>query len=78
MVLMSSAGSAFASDGGLDPGPGLSVGETLGLYIAIPLVLFAIIAGLVIATDKSGKKQAFPPPARPADDGKRTGGETPR
>lgn len=56
MVLMSSSGFAFASDGGSDPGPGLSVGETLGLYVAIPLVLFAIIAGLVFATDKSRKK----------------------
>ncbi len=53
MMLLSPA--AFATTGD-DPGPGLSVGETLGLYVAIPLALFGIIAGLVIATDKSRKK----------------------
>ncbi|MBY8886533.1 hypothetical protein K7472_16905 [Streptomyces sp. PTM05] len=53
MMLLSSP--AFAT-GGDDPGPGLSIGQTLGLYVGIPVALFVIIAGLVIVTDKSRKK----------------------
>jgi hypothetical protein len=48
---------AFAVTPGMDPGPGLSVFQTLGLFVVTPIALFAIIAGLVIVTDKSGKKQ---------------------
>ncbi len=44
---------ALTRDDGDDPGKGLSVAETLGLYVLIPLALFAIIAGLVMALDKS-------------------------
>jgi hypothetical protein len=55
MLLLSP--SAFATSGD-DPGPGLSVAETLGLYVAIPLVLFGVIAGLVVLSDKSRKKPA--------------------
>lgn len=55
MMLLSPA--AFATSGD-DPGPGLSVAETLGLYVAIPLALFGVIAGLVILTDRSRKKPA--------------------
>jgi hypothetical protein len=54
MMLLTPA--AFATTGD-DPGPGLSVAQTLGLYVAIPIVLFGLIAGLVIVTDKSRKKQ---------------------
>ncbi|AEW94124.1 MULTISPECIES: hypothetical protein [Streptomycetaceae] len=54
MMLLSSP--AFATNG-MDPGPGLSVGETLGLYVGCPLVLFVIIAGLVMALDRSRKKK---------------------
>jgi hypothetical protein len=53
MLLMSP--SAFATTGD-DPGPGLTVAQTLGLYVAIPVLLFAVIAGLVILTDKSRGK----------------------
>jgi hypothetical protein len=56
-LLMSSPAFALAPDDGDDPGPGLSVAETIGLYVLIPLALFAIIAGAVIMTDKSRKKQ---------------------
>lgn len=59
MLLMSSPAFALARDDGDDPGPGLSVIETLGLYVAAPIVLFLIIAGLVVAGDKS-RKQAQP------------------
>jgi len=53
MLLMSSPASALIRDDGDDPGKGLSVIQTLGLYVAIPLGLFAIIAGLVMVLDKS-------------------------
>ncbi|MEU6326801.1 MULTISPECIES: hypothetical protein [unclassified Streptomyces] len=59
MLLMSSPAFALTRDDGDDPGPGLSVIQTLGLYVAAPIVLFLIIAGLVVAGDKS-RKQAQP------------------
>jgi hypothetical protein len=57
MLLVSSPAFAVTRDDGDDPGPGLSVIQTLGLFVACPLVLFGIIAGLVILTDKSRKQQ---------------------
>ncbi|MEV6024388.1 hypothetical protein [Streptomyces sp. NPDC052036] len=56
MLLMSSPALALARDDGDDPGKGLSVAETLGLFVVAPLVLFAVIAGLVMATDKTRKQ----------------------
>ncbi|MFE6743344.1 hypothetical protein [Streptomyces tubercidicus] len=56
MLLMSSPAFALTRDDGDDPGPGLSVIETLGLYVALPIVLFLVIAGLVIVGDKSRKQ----------------------
>ncbi|MFF4949792.1 hypothetical protein ACWC2K_10370 [Streptomyces chattanoogensis] len=58
MLMMSSPVFAAAAipDDGDDPGPGLNVAETLGLYVAAPIVLFLVIAGLVIAGDKSRKQ----------------------
>jgi hypothetical protein len=57
LLLMSSPAFALTRDDGDDPGSGLSVLQTLGLFVAIPLALFGIIAGLVIVTDKSRKQQ---------------------
>nr|WSY54893.1 hypothetical protein OG999_35325 [Streptomyces sp. NBC_00886] len=57
MLLMTSPALALTRDDGDDPGPGLSVAETLGLYVLCPLALFAIIAGLVMALDKSKDRQ---------------------
>ncbi|WP_443049399.1 hypothetical protein OHT61_10970 [Streptomyces sp. NBC_00178] len=57
MLLMSSPALALTRDDGDDPGPGLSVLETLGLYVALPILLFLVIVGLVMVLDKS-KKQA--------------------
>ena len=57
LLLMSSPAFALARDDGDDPGSGLSVLQTLGLFVAIPLALFGVIAGLVIVTDKSRKQQ---------------------
>ncbi|KOU17901.1 hypothetical protein ADK53_21450 [Streptomyces sp. WM6373] len=61
MLLMTSPALALTRDDGDDPGPGLSIGETLGLYVALPIVIFLVIVGLVMALDKSDrpkKKQA--------------------
>ncbi|MDT0439950.1 MULTISPECIES: hypothetical protein [Streptomyces] len=57
MLLMSSPALALTRDDGDDPGPGLSVIETLGLYVLCPLVLFAVIAGLVIVLDGSKDRE---------------------
>ncbi|MGA4848896.1 hypothetical protein ACOBQB_22560 [Streptomyces sp. G5(2025)] len=57
MLLMSSPALANMRDDGDDPGPGLSVIDTLGLYVAAPIVLFLVIAGLVMVGDKSRKQQ---------------------
>ncbi|MEU6929331.1 hypothetical protein [Streptomyces sp. NPDC046385] len=56
MLLMSSPALALTRDDGDDPAPKLSVAETLGLYVAAPLVLFLVIVGLVAVLDKSRKK----------------------
>jgi hypothetical protein len=55
MLLISSPAFAVARDDGDDPGSGLSVLQTLGLFVACPIVLFAIIAGGVILTDRPRK-----------------------
>ncbi|MEV7196607.1 hypothetical protein AB0N81_33130 [Streptomyces sp. NPDC093510] len=57
MLLMSSPALAVVRDDGDDPGPGLSVIDTLGLYVVAPIVLFLVIAGLVMVGDKSRKQQ---------------------
>ncbi|MFI1281461.1 MULTISPECIES: hypothetical protein [unclassified Streptomyces] len=57
MLLMTSPALALTRDDGDDPGPGLSIGETLGLYVFLPIALFLAIAGLVMVLDKSDKPQ---------------------
>ncbi|MCX5140274.1 MULTISPECIES: hypothetical protein [unclassified Streptomyces] len=57
MLLMSSPALALTRDDGDDPGPGLSVIDTIGLFVVAPIALFVVIAGLVMVLDKS-KKQA--------------------
>ncbi|CAM5381386.1 MULTISPECIES: hypothetical protein [Streptomyces] len=57
MLLMSSPALALTRDDGDDPGKGLSVIQTLGLYVFAPVVLFLVIAGLVMALDKSRSKK---------------------
>ncbi|GHH92618.1 hypothetical protein GCM10017779_30750 [Streptomyces capillispiralis] len=57
MLLMSSPALALTRDDGDDPGTGLSVVETLGLYVVAPIALFAVIAALVMVGDKSHKKK---------------------
>ena len=46
MMVMSSPAMALTRDDGDNPGTGLSVGQTLGLFVALPIVAFAVIAGL--------------------------------
>ncbi|MFD7402498.1 hypothetical protein ACFV7R_07450 [Streptomyces sp. NPDC059866] len=57
MLLMTSPALALTPDDGDDPGTGLSVIETLGLFVIAPLALFAVIAGLVMVLDKSHKQK---------------------
>ncbi|MFF3610478.1 hypothetical protein [Streptomyces sp. NPDC002580] len=57
MLLMSSPALALTRDDGDDPGSGLSVIETLSLYVLAPIGLFVIIAGLVMVLDKSADRQ---------------------
>lgn len=58
MMLMatSPAAHALVRDDGDDPGTGLSVFETLAYFVFAPIALFAVIAALVIVTDKSRKQ----------------------
>ncbi|MCZ7414243.1 MULTISPECIES: hypothetical protein [unclassified Streptomyces] len=58
MLLTSSPAFALTRDDGDDPGTGLSVAETLGLYVGAPLLLFLLICGLVMVGDKSRKKKS--------------------
>ncbi|MEU4488225.1 hypothetical protein AB0H94_25625 [Streptomyces purpurascens] len=57
MLLMSSPASALSRDDGDDPGPGLSVIETLGLFVVAPIVLYLVIHGLVMISDKTHKQK---------------------
>ncbi|MFJ8625215.1 hypothetical protein ACIRD3_20550 [Kitasatospora sp. NPDC093550] len=57
MMLLTSPAMAFTRDDGDDPGSGLSVGQTLGLYVFLPLVAFAVIAGLAGLPYGKGKKK---------------------
>ena len=57
MLLLSSPAFALSRDDGDDPGPGLSVIETLGLFVAAPIALYLVIAGLVMLGGRSGGRK---------------------
>lgn len=57
MMLMSNPAFATYRDDGDDPGPGLSVAETLGLFVIAPVVSFLVIAALVVVGEKAAKKK---------------------
>ncbi|MFF3893397.1 hypothetical protein ACFYY3_09470 [Streptomyces sp. NPDC001812] len=57
MLLMTSPALALTRDDGDDPGTGLSVVETLGLYVVAPIAIFLAITGLVMVLDRSDKKK---------------------
>jgi hypothetical protein len=62
LLLMSSPALALIPDDGDDPGQGLSVIETLGLFVVAPIALFAVITGLVMVLDRSTDRQPKPKP----------------
>lgn len=53
LSLLASPAFALTHDDGADPGPGISVGETIGVFVVLPIVLFLLIAACVSLTDKS-------------------------
>lgn len=57
MMLMSTPAFAAYRDDGDDPGPGLSVAETLGLFVITPIASFLLIAALVVVGEKAAKKK---------------------
>ncbi|WP_323185480.1 hypothetical protein [Kitasatospora sp. NBC_01287] len=62
MMLLSSPVFAATQDATTPQAGGLSVGASIGLYVVTPIVLFAIIAGLVMlgsanAAKGKGKKK---------------------
>lgn len=64
MLLMTSPALALTRDDGDDPGPGLSVIDTLGLYVVAPIGLFVVIAGLVMVLDRSSDRAPKTKPAK--------------
>lgn len=52
VFLTSPAAQALTRDDGDDPGSGLSIFETLSLFVLTPILLFAVIAGLVVLADR--------------------------
>ncbi|GAA1902930.1 hypothetical protein GCM10009716_11040 [Streptomyces sodiiphilus] len=59
LLLMSSpAAHALVRDDGDDPGPGLSIFETLSLFVFAPILLFVVIAGLVVLGEKKARTDA--------------------
>lgn len=57
MMLMSNPAFAVIRDDGDDPGPGLSLVETLGLFVFAPIAAFLVIAALVVVGEKAAKKK---------------------
>lgn len=51
-LLSSPAAQALSRDDGDDPGSGLSIFQTLSLFVVTPLLLFAVIAGLVVLAER--------------------------
>ncbi|MEV4611961.1 hypothetical protein AB0K43_05080 [Kitasatospora sp. NPDC049258] len=57
MLLMSSPAMALIRDDGDDPGQGLTVAQTLGLFVGIPVLSFVVIAGLcMLSARRHGSK----------------------
>jgi hypothetical protein len=55
LTLLSSPAMALTSTGQFEPGDQLSAGEIIGLYVAIPIVSFFVIAGLVMVLSPKPK-----------------------
>ncbi|MFR9674813.1 hypothetical protein [Streptomyces sp. TR06-5] len=56
-ALTTSPALAVVRDDGDQPGEGISLVETLGLYVVAPIALFLIIAALVVVGDRSGTQR---------------------
>lgn len=56
-LLVSSPAFAVSRDDGDQPGSGLSVAETLGLFVAAPIGIFLLITALVMVGSRSHDKQ---------------------
>jgi hypothetical protein len=56
MMLLTSPAFALTRDDGDDPGPGLSIAQTLGLYVGIPVLSFVVITGLVMLGTRNSSK----------------------
>ncbi|WP_052851000.1 hypothetical protein [Streptomyces avicenniae] len=52
MLLSSPSALALYPDDGDDPGSGLSVIQTLSMFVVAPIVLFVVIAGLVVVAER--------------------------
>lgn len=52
LLLASPTAHALTPDDGDDPGTGLSIFETLSLFVITPILLFAVIAALVVLGEK--------------------------
>ncbi|MEU0931760.1 hypothetical protein [Embleya sp. NPDC005971] len=57
MSLISTPAFANIRDDGDEPGAGIGIGETLGVFVGIPILAFVIIAGLVMLPDIINKKK---------------------
>jgi hypothetical protein len=52
VLVASPTAQALMPDDGDDPGSGLSIFETLSLFVLTPILLFAVIAGLVVLAER--------------------------
>ncbi|WP_133412021.1 hypothetical protein [Vallicoccus soli] len=59
-VLSASPAAAVYRDDGDDPGAGLSALETVGVFVGLPVLLFAVITALVYATNRGGERRYRP------------------
>ncbi|MYW04051.1 hypothetical protein GT354_38375 [Streptomyces sp. SID3343] len=57
MTVISTPAFALIRDDGDEPGKGIGIGETLGIFVGIPILAFVIIAGLVMLPDIMHKKK---------------------
>lgn len=60
LLLVTSPVFALTRDDGDDPGSGLSVAQTLGLFVGIPLLAFAVICALVLLPSMGKKRPSDP------------------
>ena len=55
MLLLPAPAFALIPDDGDEPGGGLSVAQTLGLYVGLPVLAFLVIAALVMLPSMGGR-----------------------